>query len=131
MPANFVPGSDSVVTLNGTDISDWVTGSTIDPTRKITDVTPIGGNPVSKVVGTYSTTITVDGGLDDDIDDIIAPLFYAATPTAVAFERTVVSSGVTMSADVYIASYRTDAPSDGYSKFTMTLAVKGTVTRTP
>ena len=131
MPAEFVSGSDSVVTLNAQDISDWVTGSSIQSTRRITDIQPIGGNPISKVVGPYAVTINVDGGLDDDIDDIIAPLFYATVPATVVFERTVVSTGVTTSANVYVASYNTDAPGDGYSKFTMTLAVSGTVTRTP
>ena len=130
MPAEFVPGSDSVVTLNGTDISDWVTASSIQSTRRITDVQPIGGNPVQKVVGPYAVTINVDGGLDDDIDDIIAPLFYATVPTPVTFTRVVVSTGTTTSASVYVATYNTDAPGDGYSKFTMTLGVTGAVTRT-
>jgi hypothetical protein len=129
MPANFVPGSDSVVTLDGNDISDWVTSSSIQSTRKITDVQPIGGNPVSKVVGATSSTINLDGGLDDDIDDIIAPLYNAAD--AVTFSRTVVTSGLTESCSVYVANYNRDAPGDGYSKWTATLAVVGTITRTP
>lgn len=126
--SDFVSGSDSVVTINATDISDCVTGSSIQSTRRITDIQPIGGNDVGKVIGSSSTTINIDGALNDDSEDIFFPLYAAGD--LVDFTRIIVATGSTTSCEAYIATYNRDAPGDGYTKFTMTLAVAGTVTRT-
>ena len=127
----FSSGSISTFTLNGSDISAYTTSVSDDITRDIKDIKPIGGAAVSKVVGPYAGTISLEGGYDPALDAIISPLLLAATPAAVAFvHRPSGSGGGTraIGGNCYVASFKVTTPGDDTAKWTAELAVVGTIT---
>jgi hypothetical protein len=127
----FNSGNIATFVLNGTDISAFTTSVSDDITRDIKDIKPIGGAAVSKVVGPYAGTISLEGGYDPSVDATISALMLAATPAAVTFvHRPSGSGGGTraISGTCYVASYKVTTPGDDTAKWTATLAVVGTVT---
>jgi len=127
----FNSGNIATFTIGATDISQYVTSVSIDITRDIKDVKPIGGSAVSKVVGPYAGTVSLEGGYDPALDAILAPLMLAATPATSTFAyRPSGSGGGTraFSGSAYVASYRVDAPGDDTATWRSELAVVGTIT---
>lgn len=117
------------MSVAGSDISQYVTSVSMDVTRDIKDIKPIGGSAVSKVVGPYAGTISLEGGYDPALDNIMAPLMLATTPAAQAFVyKPAGASGTTFSGTGYIASYRVDAPGDDTATWRSEIAVVGTIT---
>jgi hypothetical protein len=127
----FNSGNIATFSLNGSDISAYVTSVTVDLQRDIKDVKPIGGSAVSKVVGPYAGTVTLEGGYDPALDAIISPLFLATTPAAVAFvDRPAGAGGGTraISGNCLVATWKVTQPGDDVVKWSSDLAVVGTVT---
>jgi hypothetical protein len=129
--ADFNHGNIANFTLASQDLSDWVTNVSVDLQREIKDVRPIGANPVSKVVGPYAGTISVECAYDKVLDAIIAPLFLAATPTTSTFDHEPSGSGGSnrsITGSALVASYRVDTSGSDTAGLRFTLAVVGTVT---
>ncbi len=125
----FNSGNIATVTVGGSDISQYTTSVSLDVTRDIKDIKPIGGAAVSKVVGPYAGTVSLEGGYDPALDNVLAPLMLATTPAAQAFVyKPAGASGTTFSGTGYIASYRVDAPGDDTAKWKSEIAVIGTIT---
>lgn len=129
--ASFNNGNIAIFSLAGTDISQYVTNVSDDLARDIKDIKPIGGSPISKVVGAYGGTITVEAGYDPTLDGIVAPLFLAATPATSTFSHKPAGSGGgtrTIAGNALVATYRVDTSGDDVAKLRFTLAIVATVT---
>ena len=127
----FNSGNIATFSIGANDISQYTTSVSLDATRDIKDVKPIGGSAVSKVVGPYAGTISLEGGYDPALDAIMSPLMFAATPATSTFTyRPAGSGGGTraFSGNAYVATYRVDAPGDDTATWRSTLAVVGTFT---
>lgn len=125
----FNSGNIATISIGGNDISQYTTSVSLDVTRDIKDIKPIGGSAVSKVVGPYAGTVSLEGGYDPALDNIMAPLMLATTPATQAFVyKPGGAAGTTLSGTGYIASYRVDAPGDDTAKWKSELAVVGTIT---
>jgi len=133
MPGTFNHGNISNLTIGGNVLDNWVTSTSLDMTREIKDVRPIGGNPVSRVVGPYMATMNVEFAYDPALDAILSPIFLAATPTASTFSFKPAGSGGgthTFSGSALMATYRVDASGSDVATIRATFAVVGTVTST-
>ncbi len=133
MTGTFNHGNVSKFTYNSVSMDQWVTSTSLDITREIKDVRPIGGNPVSRVVGPYMGTINVEFGYDPALDAILSPLFLAATPVSNAFAFQPAGSGGSthsFSGSALLATYRTDASGSDVATIRATFAVVGTITST-
>jgi len=131
--ASFNHGNISKFTLGGTSMDQWTTSTSLDMTREIKDIRSIGGAAVSRVVGPYMSTLSVEFGYDPALDAILSPIFLASTPTASTFSFQPAGSGGgthTFSGSALMATYRTDASGSDVAKISATFAVVGTVTST-
>lgn len=129
--ATFTSGNIATFTLAGTDISSYVTSVSPDLARDIKDVKPIGGSAISKVVGAYGGTISVECGYDPVLDAIVAALFLAATPASSTFSHRPTGSGGgtrAIAGNALVATYRVDTSGDDVAKLRFNLAIVGTVT---
>jgi hypothetical protein len=129
--ATFNHGNVAHFTLGGTDLSQYVTSASTDLQREIKDVRPIGGNAVSKVVGPYAGTISLELGYDATVDAIIAPLFLASSPTTSTFSHQPSGTGGgtrAIAGNALVATYRVDTSGSDTAGIRVTLAVVGTVT---
>jgi hypothetical protein len=127
----FSHGNIANFTLGATDLSDWVTSASFDGSREIRDVRPIGGNPVSRVVGPYMATINLEGAYDPALDAILSPIFLAAVPATSTFDFEPSGTGGSnrsFTGSAYLATYRVDASGSDVATWRATLAVVGTVT---
>lgn len=124
----FNHGNIANFTLGANDLSDYVTSASIDGTREIRDIRPIGSNPVSRVVGPYMATINLEGAYDPTFDAIMAPLFLAASPATATFDFEPAGSGQrSFTGNALVATYRVDASGSDVATWRVTLAVVGTV----
>lgn len=131
MPGTFNHGNIAKFMLGASSLDQWVTSVSTDMSREIQDVRPIGGNAVSKVVGPYSGTISVEAGYDPALDAIIAPLFLASSPTSSTFSHQPSGAGGgtrTIAGSALVASYRVDTSGSDVAGIRFTLAIVGTVT---
>lgn len=127
----FSFGNIATFSLAGNDISAYVTSVKISTDRDTTDIKPIGGNAISKLVGPYGGTISLEGGYDAAVDAILAPLMFATTPAAQAWIYRPAGSGAgtrSMSGSAYVSSYEIDTPGDDTATWTLELAIVGTIT---
>src|SRR5262252_2728092 len=125
----FNSGNIATFLVGASDISQYTTSVSLDLTRDIKDIKPIGGSAVSKVVGPYAGTVSLEGGYDPALDAIMAPLMLATTPTTSTFTfRPAGSGGGTraFTGSAYVATYRVDTPGDDTAKWRSELAVVGT-----
>jgi len=126
----FSHGNVANFTLGAADLSDWVTSASFDGSREIRDVRPIGGNPVSRVVGPYMATINLEGAYDPALDAILSPIFLAAVPTSSTFDFEPSGTGGSnrsFTGSALLATYRVDASGSDVATWRATLAVVGTV----
>ena len=129
--ASFNHGNISKFTLASTSLDQWETSTSLDLTREIKDVRPIGGAATSRVVGPYTGTITCEAGYDPALDLILSPIFLNATPTASTFSFQPAGSGGgtrSFTGSALMATYRVDASGSDVAMIRYTLAVVGTVT---
>lgn len=129
MPFSF--GNIATFSLGGNDISQYVTSVTISVERDITDINPIGGSAISKLVGPYGATLSVEGGYDATVDAILSAMMLATTPVSQAFVYRPAGSGGgtrTVSGNCYVSSYEIDTPGDDTATWSMELAVVGAIT---
>jgi hypothetical protein len=129
MPFNF--GNIATFSLGGSDISQYVTSVKISLDRDITDIKPIGGSAITKLVGPYGGTLSIEGGYDGAVDAILSGMMLAATPALQAFTYRPAGSGGgtrSISGNCYVSSYEVDTPGDDTATWTAELAIVGTVT---
>jgi hypothetical protein len=127
--AEFNHGNIANLTVASTDLSDWVTSVSFDSQREIKEVRPIGSNPVAKVVGPYSTTLSIEAANDPALLAIIAPLYLAGTPTSSTFDFENSGTGeASFAGSALIATLRADASGSDVATVRFTMAVDGTVT---
>jgi hypothetical protein len=125
----FSSGNIATFSIGGNDISAYTTSVDVDITRDIKDITPIGGGAVTKIVGPYSGTISLEGGYDPALDAIISALLLAVTPATSAFShKPTGAGGRTIAGVCYVASFKVTTPGDDTAKWTAELAVAGTIT---
>jgi len=127
----FSAGTIATFSLGGSDISQYVTSVNISITRDINDINPIGGQPVSRLVGPYSGTVSLEGGYDPVVDGILSAMMLAATPALQAFVYRPAGSGGgtrTISGSGYLSSYEVDTPGDDTATWTAEVAVVGVIT---
>lgn len=127
----FSSGNIATFSLGGNDISAYTTSVTVSLERDITDITPIGGNAISKLVGPYGGTISLEGGYDPALDAIISAMMLAATPTLQAFVYRPSGSGAgtrAISGNCYVATFEVETPGDDTATWSAELAIAGTVT---
>lgn len=127
--AVFNSGNIAQFTLGGTDLSQYITSVSTNIERDIKDIKPIGGNAGTKLVGSYSGTISLEGGYDPTLDGVLSALVLAATPATSTFAyKPSGASGRTIAGSAYVASYRVDTPGDDTATWRAELAVAGTIT---
>jgi hypothetical protein len=127
----FSSGNIATFSLGGNDLSAYVTSVNISIERNISDINPIGGNAVSKLVGPYSATISLEGGYDPILDGILSTMMLAATPALQAFSYKPSGSGGgtrTIACSGYLATFEVDTPGDDTATWTAEVAVVGTIT---
>ena len=127
----FSSGNIATFSLGGNDISAYTTSVTLHLERNISDINPIGGNAIAKLVGPYGGTISVEGGYDPVVDAILAAYMLATTPASLAFSYRPAGSGGgtrTVAGNCYVATYETATPGDDTATWTLELAINGTVT---
>lgn len=127
----FSSGNIATFSLGGTDISAYVTSVKFSLERNITDINPIGGSAISKLVGPYGGTISVEGGYDPVVDAVLSAMMLATTPALQAFVYRPAGAGGgtrTLSGNCYVATYEVDTPGDDTATWTMDLPIVGTVT---
>jgi hypothetical protein len=127
----FSHGNIANFTLGAANLSNYVTSASFDGSREIRDVRPIGGQPVSRVVGPYMATINLEGAYDPALDAILAPIFLASTPATSTFDFEPSGTGGSnrsFTGSAYLATYRVDASGSDVATWRATLAVVGTVT---
>lgn len=127
----FNSGNIATFSLGGNDLSAYVTSVKVAITRDIKDIAPIGGAAISKLVGPYSGTISLEGGYDPAVDAILSAMMLAATPALQAFvHRPSGSGGGTraIGGSGYLASYEVDTPGDDTATWTAEVAIAGTIT---
>jgi hypothetical protein len=127
----FNSGNVATFSLGGNDISQYTTSVTLNLERNISDINPIGGAAISKLVGPYGGTISLEGGYDPVVDAILAAYMLATTPATIAFIYRPAGSGGgtrTISGNCYFSSYETATPGDDTATWTAELAISGTVT---
>jgi hypothetical protein len=81
----FSSGNIAHVHSRGTDISQYITSVSVNIERDIKDIKPIGGARRTKLVGSYSGTISLEGGYDPTLDGIMSALVLATTPATSTF----------------------------------------------
>jgi hypothetical protein len=126
----FSHGNVANFTLGASNLSNYVTSASFDGSREIRDVRPIGGQPVSRVVGPYMATINLEGAYDPALDAILSPIFLAATPTSSTFDFEPSGTGGSnrsFTGSALLATYRVDASGSDVATWRATLAVVGTV----
>src|SRR3954467_6193516 len=131
--ASFNHGNISKFAYNSVTLDSWVTSTSLDITREIKDVRPVGGAAVSRAVGPYMGTINVEFGYDPALDAILSPLFLAATPASNAFSFQPAGSGGgthTFSGNALMATDGVDASGSDVAMIKATFAVVGTITST-
>lgn len=125
----FNHGNIANFTVASSDLSDWVTSVSLDSQREIKEVRPIGSNPVSKVVGPYATTLSVEAANDPALLAIIAPLYFAASPSTSTFSLENSGTGqASFDGSALIATLRVDDSGSDVATVRFTMAVNGTVT---
>lgn len=127
----FSFGNIATFSLGGNDISAYVTSVKISTSRDTTDIQPIGGSAISKLVGPYGGTISLEGGYDPIVDGILSAMMFAATPALQAFVYRPSGSGGgtrSISGNSYVSSYEVDTPGDDTATWTVELAIVGTIT---
>ena len=127
----FSPGTIATFTIGGNDISAYTTSVNISIERDVNDITPIGGNAVTRLPGPYAYTISLEGGYDPALDAILSAMVLAATPVVQAWiYRPAGSGGGTRSltGSAYVSSYEIDTPGDDTATWTAELAGVGVVT---
>lgn len=128
--ATFNHGNVSKFTLAGTPLDQWETSTSIDITREIKDVRPIGGAATSRVVGPYTGTISCEAGYDPALDLILSPIFLNSTPVSQTFSFQPAGTGGSTRAftgSALLATYRVDASGSDVAMIRFTLAVVGTI----
>lgn len=127
----FSSGNIATLSIGGNDISQYTTSVSMNTERDIKDVKPIGGAAGSKLVGSYSATVSVEGGYDPALEDILGPLMLATTPTTSAVIYRPAGSGAgtnSYSFSAYVASFRVDTPGDDTATWRSEWAVAGAIT---
>lgn len=127
----FGHGIDAVFKLNGTDISDYVTG--IDPTfsRALAEIKVIGSHFVQQLYGHMMMQIAGEAIFDPALDAI---LWNAITGSAaITWEHSPQGTGVgkpCYSGSCMISEYKPGAVSDDAVKQGFQLVSDGTISRT-
>jgi len=124
----FASGNIATFSIGGNDISQYLTSASISLERDISDITPLGGQAVSKIVGPYGGTISLEGAYDAAVDGILSGMMLATTPTAQAFSYRPTGSGRTIAGTGFVASFDVDTPGDDTATFSAEIAIVGTVT---
>ena len=127
----FSPGNIATFSLGGTDLSPYLTSVNVSLERDVTDINPLGGAAISKLVGPYGGTISLEGGYDPTADGVLSAMMLAATPALQAFVYRPAGSGGgtrTISGSGYLSSYEVDTPGDDTATWTAEVAIVGTVT---
>lgn len=127
----FSSGNIAQFTIGGNDISAYTTSASISIERDVTDITPLGGNAVAKLVGPYGGTISLEGGYDPALDAIMSGFILAATPALQTFTYRPSGSGAgtrAISGSCYVASFDVETPGDDTATWSAELAVVGTIT---
>jgi hypothetical protein len=125
----FNSGNIATFTLGGTDLSQYITSVSVNIERDIKDIKPIGGAAATKLVGSYSGTVSLEGGYDPTLDGVLSALVLAATPATSTFSyHPSGGSGRAIAGSAYVASYRVDTPGDDTATWRSELAVAGTIT---
>jgi hypothetical protein len=125
----FSSGNVAQFTLGGSDLSAYITSVSANIERDIKDIKPIGGAAGTKLVGSYSGTISLEGGYDPALDAILSALVLAATPATSTFAyKPSGAAGRTIGGAAYVASFRVDTPGDDTATWRAELAVAGTIT---
>ena len=129
----FSSGNIATFSLGGNDISAYTTSVKFSLERKINDIGPIGGASISKIVGPYGGTISLEGGYDPVLDGIMSAYMLATTPATIAFIYRPSGAGGgtrTLAGSCYMSTFEVDTPGDDTATWTSELAISGTVTDT-
>jgi hypothetical protein len=127
----FSSGNIATFSLGGNDLSPYVTSANISIERNINEINPIGGLAVSKLVGPYSGTISLEGGYDPAVDAILSAMMLAAVPALQVFAYRPAGSGAgtrVIGGSGYLASYEVDTPGDDTATWSAEVAVVGAIT---
>jgi len=127
----FSSGNIATFSIGGTDISAYTTSVNISLERDVNDINPIGGAAISKLVGPYGGTISLEGAYDPTVDGTLSAMMLAATPAlqAVIYRPSGSGAGTrAIGCQVYVSSYEIDTPGDDTATWTAELAIVGTVT---
>jgi hypothetical protein len=127
----FAPGFDAVLTVGGTDISQYVKDVKFSPSRKETPLPVIGGNPVKHIVGPVTTTLDIQLFNDPVPANIFGAKMAETVPVAVAvvWSPMGVTAGLPKrTCTAFVVTDDEHSASEGAAEFTVKMAVDGLVT---
>jgi hypothetical protein len=127
----FSAGFDAVITIAGTDISQYTTSVKFSPARKDYDLPVLGGAAVKSMVGPVKTLVDLSGFIDPIATAVFTAHMSETIPAsgAIVYSPQGTTAGLpkrTFSA--FVVDFSEDTPSEGPGKWTAKLAVDGVVT---
>lgn len=135
----FSHGSQAVTSIDASEggaltaISAYLTNVSFSAEREISEIRPQGGAAVTQMVGPVASTFTLEGGFDPTVHAMFTTAMAAASPVTRTFEHGPAGSTTGLpkaSAEVYVASYETEADSENPNTWTAELVVSGAVSYT-
>lgn len=135
----FSPGSIAVVQIDSTaagslaNISAYVSSFHYEQDRDISDLKVLGGNPVSRLVGSVATQGTIEGYFDPTVDEIFETAMNESTPVTrtLQFDPAGSATGARrFTGEAYISHYEVDTPGDDTSAWRADFVINGAWTQT-
>lgn len=127
----FGPGSDAVVTLGGTDISEFLSGGDFETERETKELPVLGGNPQVVIILAPKTSGTFEFYYDSDV---VTPFTdFMEDPTPASLACTIAPQGAggdTFSGSILLSNFKVEFPGDDVVSGSVDWTVNGAWTRT-
>jgi hypothetical protein len=130
----FISGENTVVTLNGSDLSVYTNSTDFTDSTEVYDTTCYGSTRKTKKAGIGDGQVTISGFHDDGVAGpraIIKPLKAARAAVTFVFRPEGTGSGLPQSSvSVIVASYKESDPVAGMITWEAQLDMTGALTET-
>src|SRR5262245_19825303 len=126
----FTAGSAATVSVEGTDVSAYLTSANFSTDREAITLDLLGGNAKAKIVQSPSTSGTLEGAYDAAAAAIFQAYFEEASPTARTLIYTPQGTGDTYTGEAHFSNWSVDTPGDDAATFSVDYEISGAWTMT-